>query len=159
MLSILDEVGAANRQLIAMGYKVTRQREATLRILFENETDHLSAEEVFMLVKKSNPDIGLATVYRTLELLNELDIVEKINFGDGVARFDLRSKDHEHMHHHLLCSECGGVKEIKDDWLQELEERLEKEFGFTVSDHRLEFTGIYKKCANKSCKKERKAVS
>ncbi|GGD54263.1 ferric iron uptake transcriptional regulator [Paenibacillus nasutitermitis] len=158
MMSILDEMGTANRQLIVMGYKITRQREATLRVLFENEAEHLSAEEIFMLVKKNNPDIGLATVYRTLDLLNELDIVEKINFGDGVARFDLRSKDHEHMHHHLLCSECGQVKEIKEDWLQEMEVRLEKEFGFKVSDHRLEFTGRYHKCANKSCKKVRKAV-
>jgi Fur family ferric uptake transcriptional regulator len=57
---------------------------------------------VFMLVKAKFPDIGLATVYRTLELLSELHIVEKMNFGDGVARFDLRDDDLEHMHHQLI---------------------------------------------------------
>ena len=67
------------RQLQSQGYKLTPQREATVSVLLENEDDHLSAEDVFMLVKRGS-EIGLATVYRTLELLSELHVVEKINF-------------------------------------------------------------------------------
>ncbi|MBB6731091.1 transcriptional repressor [Cohnella zeiphila] len=154
-----ENIGRINRQLLNKGYKLTPQREATLRVLLENERDHLNAEEVFMLVKDKYPNIGLATVYRSLELLSELHIVEKINFGDGGARFDLRSEDQPHMHHHLICTRCGAVEEIKDDWLMPMENRIEREFGFTVLDHRLDFQGICKECGAKEREKDCKAVS
>lgn len=159
MLNITAEMDRINRHMMANGYKLTTQREIILRVLLENERDHLSAEGVFMLVKQKYSEIGLATVYRTLELLAELHIVEKMNFGDGVARYDLRGEDHEHMHHHLICDVCGSLQEIKEDWLGELEERLEREYGFKVSDHRLDFTGTYNSCSKGECKKECKAVS
>ncbi|NIK76272.1 Fur family ferric uptake transcriptional regulator [Paenibacillus castaneae] len=159
MMNIKAEMDRINRHLMANGYKLTTQREIILRVLLENEVDHLSAEGVYMLVKQQFSEIGLATVYRTLELLAELHIVEKMNFGDGVARYDLRDEDHAHMHHHLICSECGSLKEIKEDWLFELEQRLEREYGFKVTDHRLDFTGTYKDCCSVDCKKDRKAVS
>jgi Fur family transcriptional regulator, ferric uptake regulator len=134
------------QQLLAQGYKLTPQREATVRVLLENEEDHLSAEDVFMLVKDKAPEIGLATVYRTLELLSELHVVEKMNFGDGVARYDLRDDSTRHHHHHLICVQCGSVDEIMEDWLLPLEERLENEFQFHVLDHRLDFQGICRRC-------------
>lgn len=134
------------QQLQSQGYKLTPQREATVRVLLENEEDHLSAEDVFMLVKDKFPEIGLATVYRTLELLSELHIVEKINFGDGVARYDLRTDNHKHHHHHLICVQCGSMNEVLEDWLGPLEERLLKEFDFQVIDHRLDFQGICHRC-------------
>lgn len=138
------------QQLQAQSYKLTPQREATVRVLLEHEQDHLSAEDVFMLVKEKSPDIGLATVYRTLELLTELHVVEKMNFGDGVARYDLRSEENRHHHHHLICMQCGTVVEIMEDWLGPLEEKLEKEFGFMVVDHRLDFQGYCCNCRDKS---------
>lgn len=134
------------QQLQEQGYKLTPQREATVRVLLENEEDHLSAEDVFMLVKDKAPEIGLATVYRTLELLTDLHVVEKMNFGDGVARYDLRNDSTHHHHHHLICIHCGTVDEIMEDWLVELELRLEKEYGFAVVDHRLDFQGICSRC-------------
>lgn len=137
------------QQLQSQGYKLTPQREATVRVLLENEEDHLSAEDVFMLVKEKAPEIGLATVYRTLELLNELHVVEKLNFGDGVARYDLRGDNNKHHHHHLICVQCGSMQEIQEDWLGPLEERLEKEFQFHVVDHRLDFQGICRECQEK----------
>ncbi len=158
-MNIKAEMDRINRHLMASGYKLTSQREIILRVLLENEQDHLSAEGIFMLVKEKYAEIGLATVYRTLELLSDLMIVEKMNFGDGVARYDLRSEDQEHMHHHLICDECGSLKEIKEDWLLELEQRVEREFGFKVTDHRLDFTGTYKNCSKDLCKRQRKAVS
>ena len=138
------------QQLQAQAYKLTPQREATVRVLLEHEEDHLSAEDVFMLVKEKSPDIGLATVYRTLELLSELHVVEKMNFGDGVARYDLRNENNRHHHHHLICGQCGSVEEIMEDWLGPLEERLEREYQFTVVDHRLDFQGVCRKCKAKS---------
>jgi Fur family ferric uptake transcriptional regulator len=159
MMNITEEINKINQQLRIKGYKMTPQREVTLKVLLENEKDHLSAEEVFMLVKEQLPEIGIATVYRTLELLTELHIVEKMNFGDGVARFDLRGDGNTHMHHHLVCSLCGDLKEIKEDWLVHLEERVRHEYGFQVTDHRLDFIGTYYTCTNGECKRTGKAIS
>ncbi|REE70598.1 Fur family ferric uptake transcriptional regulator [Paenibacillus taihuensis] len=147
MESRIDKI---KQQLQSQGYKLTPQREATVRVLLENEEDHLSAEDVFMLVKDKAPEIGLATVYRTLELLSELHVVEKMNFGDGVARYDLRADNNKHHHHHLICVQCGTMSEILEDWLGPLEERLEKEYGFTVVDHRLDFQGVCANCKSKN---------
>jgi Fur family ferric uptake transcriptional regulator len=132
------------KQLHEQQLKLTPQREATLRVLLENEEAHLSAEEIFMLVKQKAPDIGLATVYRTLDLLCDLKIIEKLNFGDGVARYEFRSDDHPHHHHHLICLKCGFVSEI-EDLLDDLEARVERDHHFKIVDHRVSFLGY---CAN-----------
>lgn len=134
------------KQLHAKSYKLTPQRESTLRVLLEREKDHLSAEDIFLFVKEKSPDIGLATVYRTLELLSELDIVDKINFGDGVSRYDLRKEGAKHFHHHLVCMDCGTVEEIVEDLLEDVEQIVERDWGFQVKDHRLTFHGICKQC-------------
>lgn len=132
--------------LSSSNYKLTPQREATLRILLDHEEDHLSAEDVFLLLKERSPEIGLATVYRTLELLTELKIVDKINFGDGVSRYDLKKEGEAHFHHHLVCMECGSVDEIKEDLLGDVEKIVESQFRFIIKDHRLTFHGICHRC-------------
>lgn len=144
------------KQLHSQGYKLTPQREATLIVLLEREEDHLSAEEVFLLVKEKAPEIGLATVYRTLELLSELKVVDKINFGDGVFRYDLRKEGVEHFHHHLVCMECGSVEEIIEDLLSDVEKIVEEQWNFKVKDHRLTFHGICKQCQNQDAPIEAK---
>ena len=136
-------------ELHAKSYKLTPQREATVQVLLENEESHLSAEDVYLLVKEKAPEIGLATVYRTLELLSELHIVHKLNFGDGVARYEFRSVNSEHHHHHLICLNCGTVDEIKEDWLEPIEQRVEKKFDFKILDHHLMFHGICHRCKDK----------
>lgn len=137
------------KQLHSSSYKLTPQREATVRVLLEHEEDHLSAEDVYLLVKEKSPEIGLATVYRTLELLTELKIVDKINFGDGVSRYDLRKEGADHFHHHLVCIECGTVDEIQKDLLEDVEVIVEKEWNFKIKDHRLTFHGICHRCQEK----------
>jgi Fur family transcriptional regulator, ferric uptake regulator len=136
------------QQLSAHNYKLTPQREATVRVLLENEEDHLSAEDVYLLVKEKAPEIGLATVYRTLELLSDLQVIHKLNFGDGVTRYEFRAEGAEHHHHHLICLHCGTVDEIIDDWLGPIERRVEEEFNFQIVDHRLTFHGVCHRCKN-----------
>lgn len=143
MESRIDRI---KKQLSGASYKLTPQREATVRVLLENEEDHLSAEDVFLLVREISPDIGLATVYRTLELLNELNVVDKIQFGDGVSRYDLRQEGAAHFHHHLVCIECGAVDEIQEDLLEDVEGIVEKKWNFRIKDHRLTFHGICYRC-------------
>lgn len=146
MESRIDRI---KKQLHSASYKLTPQREATVRVLLENEEDHLSAEDVYLLVKEKSPEIGLATVYRTLELLTELKVVDKINFGDGVSRYDLRQEGAAHFHHHLVCIECGSVDEIKDDLLGDVEKVVERDWNFIIKDHRLTFHGICWRCHDK----------
>lgn len=136
-------------ELHAQSYKLTPQREATVQVLLENEEAHLSAEDVYLLVKDKAPEIGLATVYRTLELLSDLQIIHKLNFGDGVARYEFRAEDSKHHHHHLICLNCGTVDEIKEDWLEAVEKRVEDTFGFKILDHHLMFHGICHRCKDK----------
>ena len=69
--------------------KLTPQRRATLDVLIENPSKHLSTEDIYELVKKKYPDIGLATIYRTLQLFDEFDIIKKLNFGDGCYRLQV----------------------------------------------------------------------
>src|SRR5690625_5078690 len=140
------------KQLHTQRYKLTPQMEATVKFLLEREEDHLSAEEIYLLVKEKAPEIGLATLYRTLELLSELKIVDKINFGDGVSRYDLRKEGAEHFHHHLVCIECGAVEAIVEDLLDIVEKIIENDWVFQVKDHRLTFHGLSKQCQEANVK-------
>ncbi|WP_202076809.1 Fur family transcriptional regulator [Caldalkalibacillus salinus] len=141
------------KQLHAHSYKLTPQREATVRVLLENEEDHLSAEDVYLLLKERSPEIGLATVYRTLELLSDLKIIHKINFGDGVARYDLNAEGAERFHHHMVCIQCGSVDEIMEDLLGEVEKKVERNFQFKIYDHQLTFHGVCHRCTENTDKK------
>ncbi|WP_025026162.1 ferric iron uptake transcriptional regulator [Caldalkalibacillus mannanilyticus] len=144
-----DRIDRIKQQLHTHSYKLTPQREATVRVLLEHEEDHLSAEDVYLFVKEKAPEIGLATVYRTLELLSELKIIHKLNFGDGVARYEFRAEGAERHHHHLICIHCGTVDEIMEDMLSEVEKKVVKEFDFKILDHRLIFHGICHRCKDK----------
>ena len=84
VMNAISAMKKTKQQLHEAGFKLTPQREATLLVLLENEKEHLSAEEIFFLVKKKSPEIGLATVYRTLEILTELKIVDKVSFNDFI---------------------------------------------------------------------------
>ena len=132
------------------GYKLTPQRRAILDIIIDKEGQHLTAEEIYDEVKKICPDIGLATVYRTVLLLEEVNVIYKLDLNDGCSRYELVHSDETHRHHHLVCNECNGVIEVEDDLLEELEEEIEKEYGFKIVDHALKFYGICKECQKKN---------
>ncbi len=127
-------------------HKLTPQRKLILEVLLENQDSHLSAEEVFKLVQEKNDDIGLATIYRTLDLLDELEVVHKLNFGDGRSRYELNKSDKKHHHHHLICMGCNEIIEVKDDLLQKLEKTIETEHKFEILDHRVKFYGYCPSC-------------
>ncbi len=137
----------AERILREGDYKLTHRREAVLRVLLENKTKHLSAEEVYNLVKAREPDVGLATVYRTLELLLEFGIICCMDFGDGRMRYECIDTENEgHHHHHVICLKCGKIMEVDEDLLDELEMRVSKKFSFKILDHQLKIFGYCKDC-------------
>ncbi|MDD4237417.1 MAG: transcriptional repressor [Desulfotomaculaceae bacterium] len=145
MKNLISDVGDKLRQ---KDYKLTSRRELVLRVLLENEDKHLSAEEVYNLVKSKAPDTGLATVYRTLELFHELDIIHAIDFGDGRKRYELGvGLGQSHQHHHLICTKCGSIIEVNEDLLDELESRVSQQHEFKITNHQLKIFGICKNCS------------
>lgn len=141
---VRDDLEAARRKLSEREYRLTPQRQAVLEAVLAHTGEHLSAEDVYALVKKSHPDIGLATVYRTLDLLSSLDVLQKIDLGDGRARYELG--DEEHHHHHLICMRCGKVAEFDIDLLESLETLVFKRTGFEVIDHQVKLFGLCREC-------------
>lgn len=141
--------------LIKNGYKVTKQREIIFEALKENSGSHLSPEELHDIVIKKDSDIGIATVYRTLQLLDELKVVYKINFNDNRYRYEISSEDETHHHHHLICTNCNKVIEVKRDLLEHAESIISNEYNFQIKDHSLKFYGICSDCQKEMRKNDK----
>ncbi|NLM03701.1 MAG: transcriptional repressor [Clostridiales bacterium] len=141
-----DLLEGLKEKLKQKGYKLTPQRRATLNIILENQGEHLNTEEIYGLVKERCPEIGLATVYRTLQLLDEMQIISKINLDDGCIRYEFNADGDEHQHHHLICQKCGNIIEVELDLLEHLEEEIETIHDFEIKDHKVKFFGICSMC-------------
>ncbi|QOR61472.1 Fur family transcriptional regulator [Sulfurovum sp. ST-21] len=124
--------------------KFTKQRELILKFLYENK-GHFTPEEIYMLLKKSHPDIniGIATVYRTLTLLEDSGIASSISFGAQGKRYELGLTKH---HDHLICTKCGEIIEFFDETIEERQEEIAKKFNFKMQDHTMKIIGLCKKC-------------
>lgn len=118
------------------GLKMTGQRKVILKVLSKAE-DHPSVEDVYTRAKKADKSISIATVYRTLSLLDELDLVVRHEFQEGYSRYEVNS-DH---HHHLVDLETGKVIEFQNDELEKLKIKIAKDLGYDLVDHRLELYG------------------
>ncbi|MBQ6757702.1 MAG: transcriptional repressor [Selenomonadaceae bacterium] len=138
-------------KLSAGGYKTTPQREEILKIFVENpELHHMSAEDVYSILREKDSEIGLATVYRALDLLSELGILMRVDFGDGCARYELNTTDPKvHHHHHLICLKCKKVIEFEEDLLDELEANIADKSGFQILNHEVKFFGYCSDCRAK----------
>src|SRR5665647_488206 len=141
-----NEMNRIKELVKAKGYKLTSQRRAILDIILKNEGKHMSTEEVFLEVKKVYPEIGLATVYRTMLLLEEMQVLLRHNFDDGRNRYEYNHPEEDHHHHHLICKKCGKVFEVEEDLLEELEIKIEQKYKFKVMDHKVQFMGYCSEC-------------
>jgi Fur family ferric uptake transcriptional regulator len=125
------------------GYKLTPQRHAVLKVIAASH-DHLTPEAIYEKAHLKNPDIGLVTIYRTLDLLGELNLVCRVHAPDGCRSYMMRRPtDH---HHHLICSGCGRVVDFTGCALADLEQRLSQETSFDINGHLLEFYGLCPDC-------------
>ena len=131
-----------NTQLSERGYKLTRQRKAVVEVMTHAHT-RLSAAEVFTKAQRACPDLGLTTVYRTLEILEELGAIRRVHLDDGCEGFAPASAEHGH---HLICSRCQETIEFEDCNLSALLRRVSEQTGFTIQQHWLELMGLCPKC-------------
>jgi Fur family ferric uptake transcriptional regulator len=129
----------------------TIPREKIFALLMQSQ-QHLSAKEVYALLQPPNSDIGIATVYRTLDLLDKAGLLRKIQCRDGQVRYEYKRGDQSDHHHHLICTDCGKILNYRDfekeelDLVRRTEEIMEKKYGFLVRDHNIEFLGLCKEC-------------
>lgn len=129
-----------------VGSKLTPQRLSILDVIIEQEGNHLTIEEIYEIVKKNKPQIGVATVYRTIQLFEEVGLVSKLDLNDGLYRYELNHEEETHNHHHLVCNDCGKVMEVDGDLLDDVEDKIEKEYSFSILNHSLKFFGLCKDC-------------
>lgn len=144
-----NEIEKLKNNLKEKGYKLTPQRRAIVDIIISNEGKHLTTEELYDLVKVECPEIGLATVYRTVQLLDEMGVICKLELDDGCNRYELVHEEENHQHHHLICTNCGKVIEVEDDLLEVLEQDIQTKYEFKVKNHSVKFYGLCKECNSK----------
>ena len=120
------------------GLRITEQRRIIARVLSESE-DHPDVETLHERAAAIDPNISIATVYRTVRLFEEAGILERHEFGDGRSRYEAASDAH---HDHLIDVETGNVIEFVDEELEELQRRIAERLGFRLVDHRMELYGV-----------------
>lgn len=126
------------QRCIDKGMKMTGQRRVIARVLSEAE-DHPDVEEVYRRATAIDPRISIATVYRTVRLFEENDILERHDFRDGRARYEEVS---EHHHDHLIDLKTGRVIEFQNAEIEQLQERIARDLGYELRGHRLELYGL-----------------
>jgi Fur family ferric uptake transcriptional regulator len=129
--------------------KFTKQREVVLKTLYNND-EHFTPESLYLLIKETYPElnVGIATVYRTLNLLEESSIVTSISFGSAGKKYELANKPH---HDHLICKCCGLIVEFENGDIETKQEEIASKNGFKLTSHLMQLYGI---CEN--CQKSRK---
>lgn len=127
------------------GLKYTEQREIVLNILI-NATDHLSAEDVYNEIKNQykESNIGIATVYRALSFLEEVDLITSITFGTDGKKYESNAKSH---HDHLICTSCGKIVEFLDDEIEKRQDRIAKKNKFKITSHSMQLYGTCESCS------------
>jgi len=132
---------------------LTKPRQAILDSL-NNTEKHLNAEQIHRATSKISPNIGLATIYRNLELLVRIGLVWKFDAGDNKARYEIAKCPEASHHHHLICKKCNSIIDYSDsidnekDFIQEREKNISKKYNFRIENHCIDFFGLCYKCKN-----------
>lgn len=135
----MSEATASLEHLCASrGMRMTGQRRVIARVL-DAATDHPDVEELHRRAVAIDPGISISTVYRTLKLFEDLDIIARHDFGDGRARYETLDQDH---HDHLIDLKTGKVIEFRDEAIERLQEEIARRYGYRLVDHRLELYAV-----------------
>jgi Fur family ferric uptake transcriptional regulator len=122
--------------------KSTAQRDTIVKAFLGSQR-HISVEELYGEVRRLNPHIGYATVYRTMKLLTECGVAAERHFRDGEARYESAEKRH---HDHLICEACGKIVEFEEQHIETLQQDIAKRLGFQLTGHKMELYGICRDC-------------
>ena len=132
--------------MASRGLRSTEQRRLIIDTLFEGH-EHLTIDALLEKVRLADPRVGYATVYRTMKMLAEGDIVHERKFDDGHTRYELA---HEDGHHdHLICVSCGAITEFEEPRIEDLQDSVAERHGFLVQHHKHELYGVCAACQKK----------
>lgn len=133
-------------QLTREGHRLTTPRQAIIKMVAPRQ-DHFSAQEVWEEVRSQHRGVGRATVFRTLDLLTELGVLNRIHTGDGCHRYTVCDTKH---HHHLMCVECGTVISLEAAGIENQIRRMASDAGFDLLTHHLELVGRCAACRDRA---------
>ena len=138
-----EEIDVLESYISQNNLKITKQRRTVLKAFLECK-NHVSVEELYNIVLKTEPKIGLATVYRTLALLIKSGLALEMDFGDGQKRYE---HSYKHAHHdHMVCTECGKIIEFNHPLIEKYQEEVATQNGFKVTSHKLDLFGLCNDC-------------
>ncbi len=136
------------------GHRLTPQREMILAVICEID-GHLTAEQILERVRKHYPCINKSAVYRTLDLLSRLNLVNPTDFGQGCVEYEIHQHPH---HHHLLCRKCRQMVEVDEHVFAPLEKALRRDYGFTADLDHFAIFGLCRKCQKSAASRQQSAV-
>lgn len=134
------------KELRSKKYRMTAQREIVLKVFAESGEKHLGAEDVYRRLMEKRYRISKATVYRTVELLSKLGFLRRLEFGEGVYRYELATPESETLHQHIICKTCGEIVEIDERTVKDLVRNVEEKTGYSINDYDIKFYGLCPKC-------------
>jgi Fur family ferric uptake transcriptional regulator len=137
----VQEMAALKEHLGKHQLKLTRQREMILSAFLRQE--HITAEAMYHQLAKSDPHLGLATIYRTLNLFCDAGLAQARHFGSQ-TKYD--NVSHKRHHDHLICTGCEKIVEFENEEIERLQEEVAARNGFTIKTHRLELYGLCSRC-------------
>jgi Fur family transcriptional regulator, ferric uptake regulator len=140
-----DRMETFHSRMRERGLKSTGPRDDIARVFFDLRR-HISAEELYAEVKKINPHVGYATIYRTLKLLKDCELLSERHFDEGQARYEVAGEQH---HDHFICENCGKIVEFEDEGLERLQQTVAQKMGVTLHRHKLELYGLCGECRGK----------
>lgn len=135
------------------GIRHSDQRNSVLEVFLAVEK-HLTARELYQLVKRKYPNIGYATVYRAMKVIADAGLADEVDFGEGVRRFE-HKYGHDH-HDHMICLKCGKFVEAVSSKIEKLQEELALKYGFSLLRHKMHLYGICRECGRKKTVRARK---
>ncbi|HLG20806.1 MAG TPA: Fur family transcriptional regulator [Bdellovibrionota bacterium] len=138
------------RYLSVQGLRHSKRREQVARVFF-SMSKHVGIEELYGAVQRVNPKIGIATVYRTLNLLVAANLAARRNFETGATTYEKIPKEH---HDHLICTSCGKIVEFQRPEIEKLQDEVAEQYGYELRSHKMELYGLCQSCGAKTKKGE-----
>ncbi len=137
------EMDAFSHYLREKALKLTPQRSMILTTLLDHP-GHISAEELFQRAREKQPNVGFATVYRTLKHLTLCGLARELDFGEGRVKYE--TEFNRQHHDHMVCTSCGVYIEFLNPQIEELQEQVSRKHGFKITSHRMQLYGLCQKC-------------
>lgn len=141
---VAEGIRLLKARLEEIGMRATAQRILIARTFFAT-TGHVDVDSLLRQVRKRDPKVGSATVYRTMRLLAQIGLASERHFGDNRAVYEPTTR--RQHHDHMICERCGSIIEFENEEIERLQEKMAGQHGFTITRHRLELYGICRRCS------------